>query len=104
LVVVKRKCGINHTECDRRNTMGTIIRFPLERLSCHQPTGPRRLEPASVVILPVVRIERWIARLQLEEPAAVAKTPGFRPAARGRNEAVALTVPPNLPVRKELIE
>jgi len=79
--------------------MGRVIFFPFERLSCKKPSGPRQLEPATVVILPVVRIERWSARRQLEQPAAVAKTPGFRPRARGRNEAVALTVPPNLPAR-----
>ena len=37
--------------------MGTVIRFPLERLSKRPRQRP--LGPATVTLLPVVRIERW---------------------------------------------
>ena len=37
--------------------MGTIIRFPLEERIGHKALGAG-LEPATVVILPVIRIER----------------------------------------------
>jgi len=37
--------------------MGTVIPFPFERLSCKPAV--RRNELATVVILPVVRTERW---------------------------------------------
>jgi hypothetical protein len=40
-------------------------------MACNKPTGPRRHENASVVILPVVRMERWSAGRQPEAPAAV---------------------------------
>ena len=55
--------------------MGTVIPFPFEKLSRNRPTAPRRHEPATVVILPVVRIERWSERRQLKQPAAIAKSP-----------------------------
>ena len=51
--------------------MGTVIRFPFEKLPCNQRTGARRHESASVVILPAVRIERWSAERQQQETAAV---------------------------------
>jgi hypothetical protein len=52
--------------------MGTVIRFPFEkRMASKKPTEPRRHDSASVVILPVVRIERWSAGRQPVPPAAV---------------------------------
>ncbi|HET7090966.1 MAG TPA: hypothetical protein VFL17_20230, partial [Anaerolineae bacterium] len=51
--------------------MGTVIRFPFEKLSCNQRSGAWRHEPASVVILPAVRIERWSAERQQQATAAV---------------------------------
>jgi hypothetical protein len=44
-------------------TMGTVIQFPFERLSRDRPSG-RRNESATVIILPIVRTERWSERPQ----------------------------------------
>jgi hypothetical protein len=41
--------------------MGTVIRFPVERVTSRKSAGASRPsgETASIIILPVVRIERW---------------------------------------------
>jgi hypothetical protein len=49
--------------------MGTVIRFPLEERIGHKALGAG-LEPATVVILPVIRIER-----HTEEPSG-GRAPG----------------------------
>ena len=44
--------------------MGTVIRFPTERAMARK-TAPRPAgETASIIILPVVRIERWAQKPQ----------------------------------------
>lgn len=53
--------------------MGTVIQFPLERLSHNQPSE-RRNEPATVIILPTVRMERWIASRPSKLAPAAAKS------------------------------
>lgn len=53
--------------------MGTVIRFPVERLSRDRP-AERRKEPATVVILPIVRTERWAERTQPTPVQAAAKS------------------------------
>ena len=60
-----------------RGKMGLVIRFPLEERIGHRSLGAG-LEPATVVILPVVRVER-----HGDEPTGDASTPGKRPG-RGR--------------------
>ena len=57
--------------------MGTVIRFPLEERIGHKAIGAG-LEPATVVILPVIRIER-----HTEEPSGCAPGTGDSPG-RGR--------------------
>jgi len=57
--------------------MGTVIRFPLEERIGHKSLGAG-LEPATVVILPVIRIER-----HTEEPSGRAPDAGNSPG-RGR--------------------
>jgi hypothetical protein len=74
-------CSTRRDERDTRNTMGTVIRFPFERVRS-RPTGLGRHESASIIILPVVRIERWGTSSQLKPPAAGKKSPGLRPRAR----------------------
>ena len=61
--------------------MGMVIRFPLEERIAHESRASAlAMEPASVIILPVVRIER-----HGEEPATpgAGNTPG-----RGRRRRV----------------
>jgi hypothetical protein len=55
--------------------MDNVIPFPFERMSGKQPTGLRWREPASVVLLPVVRNRALECRRQLE-PAAVENRSG----------------------------
>lgn len=57
--------------------MGTVIRFPLEERIGHKSLGAG-LEPGTVVILPVVRVER-----HGEEPSGSAPDTGNSPR-RGR--------------------
>jgi hypothetical protein len=56
----------------RRGNMGMVIRFPLEERIGH-PGRPaaQAIEPASIIILPVVRIER-----HCDEPAGTPGTGG----------------------------
>lgn len=56
--------------------MGTVIQFPFERLSRSRP-AERRSEPAAVIILPNVRVERWTARHQPKLVAVAAKSSGM---------------------------
>jgi len=41
--------------------MGTVIRFPIERRTARKTVSASRRpdETASIILLPVVRIERW---------------------------------------------
>jgi hypothetical protein len=41
--------------------MGTVIRFPIERRTARKTVSESRRpeETASIILLPVVRIERW---------------------------------------------
>ena len=57
--------------------MGMVIRFPLEERIGHRSLGAG-LEPATVVILPVIRVER-----HSDEPTSDASGTGKRPG-RGR--------------------
>jgi hypothetical protein len=57
--------------------MGMVIRFPLEERIGHKGLGAG-LEPATVVILPVIRIER-----HTDEPSGQAPGTGKSPG-RGR--------------------
>ena len=51
--------GIDPLVCERGAPMGTVITFPTERRAAWNGAGAIvRQAPASVVILPVVRIER----------------------------------------------
>ena len=80
-----RNCTLNsqRSEYTGTNTMGAVIQFPFERLTRKRPAGLQRSphEPASVVILPVVRIERWSGRDQSTPLSAVAKTARSRTSA-----------------------
>jgi hypothetical protein len=59
--------------------MGLVIRFPLEQRIAHDSGQSRQSEPASIVILPVIRIDRYA-----DEPAGgVAPGTGSTPG-RGR--------------------
>jgi hypothetical protein len=59
--------------------MGTVIRFPVERRTAgNSSESPRDGERGKIIILPVVRIERWDA----SEPPA--RSNGARAAGRGR--------------------
>jgi hypothetical protein len=51
--------------------MGTVIRFPIERRTSRKTVGEVRRpeETASIIILPVVRIERWERRPKRRAPA-----------------------------------
>ena len=64
--------------------MGMVIRFPLEERIAHEGRRPGAMEPASVIILPVIRIERF------EEPTGRAPETGNRPG-RGRRRRVSPT-------------
>lgn len=57
--------------------MGLVIRFPLEQRIAHD-SNSRQSEPASIVILPVIRIDRYA-----DEPVGVAPGTGSTPG-RGR--------------------
>jgi hypothetical protein len=39
--------------------MGTVIRFPVERRTARKTVALEPGETASIILLPVVRIERW---------------------------------------------
>jgi hypothetical protein len=39
--------------------MGTVIRFPIERRTARKSEPLQPGETASIILLPVVRIERW---------------------------------------------
>jgi hypothetical protein len=62
----------------REGEMGLVIRFPLEQRIAQDVNQSRQGEPASIVILPVIRIERYV-----EEPVGVAPGTGGTPG-RGR--------------------
>jgi hypothetical protein len=61
--------------------MGSVIQFPFERLSrTHARTRPQ--QPATVILLPVIRIERWDDGRQSEAPASAARPRRLRSRAR----------------------
>jgi len=73
------QCESASAESNRRNnTMGIVIPFPFEKLSRNQHTEARRHQSASVIILPVIRIERAGNSQQLQEAAAVPKSRKLR--------------------------
>jgi hypothetical protein len=61
--------------------MGSVIRFPIERLS-RNSARPRPQEPATVIFLPAVRIKRWSEEHPYEPPAGAARTRRLRSRAR----------------------
>src|SRR5262245_2800787 len=58
--------------------MGTVIRFPLEERIGHKAIGAG-LEPATVVILPVIRIERHAEEPSGRAPPGRRQGPGAGP-------------------------
>jgi hypothetical protein len=50
--------------------MGSVIRFPLERVSRSRPAASGRHQSASITILPVVRVERWGTHNRFKTTAA----------------------------------
>jgi hypothetical protein len=62
--------------------MGLVIRFPLEQRIAHDSGQSRQSEPASIVILPVIRIDRYA-----DEPSGVAPGTGSRPGSGRRPRA-----------------
>ena len=61
--------------------MGMVIRFPLEERIAHEGRRGGAVEQASVIILPVIRIER------MAEPSSKAPETGNTPG-RGRRRRV----------------
>jgi len=84
------QCESASTESNRRNTMGIVIPFPFEKLSRNQHTEARRHQSASVIILPVIRIERAGNSQKLQEAAAVPKSRKLRRPQRHRTDAFGL--------------
>jgi hypothetical protein len=64
--------------------MGIVIRFPLEERIAHEGRRLGTMESASVIILPVIRIQRF------EEPTGRAPETGNRPG-RGRRRRASPT-------------
>ena len=54
--------------------MGTVVPFPFSKRSRNRLTASGRNGPAAVVILPVVRIERWNPNCRSTPSTAVAKS------------------------------
>jgi hypothetical protein len=66
--------------------MGTVIPFRLPTLSCNQRAGRRQAAPATIIILPVVRYERWDADRAPETSSAAASGRNHR-ARTGKSRA-----------------
>jgi len=58
--------------------MGTVISFPFPKPSYNRPAETGRHGPATIIVLPVIRIERWPEASQLKSSVALAKASGQR--------------------------